>query len=132
MFLKSNIKHNEVYQKGQILNFNGEATLNGVAINNNFRVNEIGNYLLIIKGENNINSSISFEIKQLTVCNNDRDVDNFRIEKVENYNKVKEDTSYINNTITLENKNKYEIIIPLILSVCILCIVTFLFVRKKI
>lgn len=132
LFLKSNIKHNEVYQKGQILNFNGEATLNGVVINNNFRVNEIGNYLLIIKGENNINSSISFEIKQLTVCNNDRDVDNFRIEKVENYNKVKEDTSYINNTITLENKNKYEIIIPLILSVCILCIITFLFVRKKI
>lgn len=132
LYLQTNIKQNEQYQIGYNLSFNGEATLNGVAINNNFKVNDIGNYLLIIKGKNNVSKTISFSIDELTMVNEPIESDKFCVNKVETYNKLIEDTSYINNNISIESSNGYETIIPIVIIMFIVSVMMFIIVRKKI
>lgn len=60
------IKNNSVYDLGTVLYFNGEGKLNGKVINSGYVMNEIGNYILEINGQN-AKEFVYFEIEDMGI-----------------------------------------------------------------
>lgn len=63
--LVTNVIENEIYQKSHTITFNGDGILNDKEIKSPYVLNDIGSYLLIIKGENGLTHSVSFTISEL-------------------------------------------------------------------
>lgn len=128
----ANVNHKEKYQKGFIVTFNGVGLLNGNEINSNYKIDDIGKYLLVIKGENEEEVAIDFEIKDFVNHNDVKKQSDLIIKQASIYSGTvnNEDLlSYDNNLIKIDNFDK---VIPICLSILSLGILSFILMRKKI
>jgi len=130
--LQINIKPEEVYQRGYKLIFNGVGILNGEEINSGFIINDIGKYLLEIKGENAEKKLFSFVVSDLTMSSEPRDSVFLNIEKLEisSSNIKDENSSY--TTCEFNVKANYSEVIPIIISIFSLGVLSLILLRKKI
>ena len=131
--LVCNVESNEVYDINLVLNFNGIAYLNNEAINNNYIIEEVGNYQLDIIGINQEKRTFNFEVRDKCLKEKSK-----YFEKIENdqyeYMQYNEEKNYLasnNYEIMLYDKKenfKYALIFILIFSLAFL---SFLFFKKR-
>ena len=104
----ANVKNKEKYQKGFIVTFNGVGLLNGKEINSNYKIDDIGKYLLVIKGENEEEVAIDFEIKDFVNHNDVKKQSDLIIKQASIYSGTvnNEDLlSYDNNLIKIKGNS---------------------------
>lgn len=129
---KVNVTNNEVYQIGYKLCFNGEAILNGKKINSDYIINDIGNYQLIIYGENVDEMTYYFDISDLTISSSIKQPVDFEIIEITNTNQVYKNKPTNTSTIEYNVKQNYSEVIPLVISILSFGILSFVMLRKKI
>ena len=128
-----NVSSDEVYDLNLVLSFNGIAYLNNEAINNNYIIEEVGNYQLDIIGINQTKQSFNFEVRDKCLKEKSK-----YFKKVEDnqyeYMQYNEEKNYLSNNnyeIMLYDKKenfKYAIIFILIFS---LSFFSFLLFKKR-
>lgn len=129
---KVNVANNEVYQIGYKLCFNGEAILNGKKIKSDYIINDIGNYQLIIYGENVDEMTYYFDISDLTISSSIKQPVDFEIVEITNTNQVYKNKPTNTSTIEYNVKQNYSEVIPLVISILSFGILSFIMLRKKI
>lgn len=124
--LKINIKNNSTYALGTKLEFNGIGNLNGKEIKSGFQIDEVGNYVLEIKGNDEV-TYYNFYVKDFKEVN-----DNI---KYQNINYKKEEPKIIENELTpytYNNTNNYTVYMFIIILIAILTgFILSVFKRRK-
>jgi len=128
--LNCNIENNNTYQKGYILSFNGEGILNGIEISNNFTLNNIGKYQLVIEGYNET-EIIIFSIDELTITPIYTSPISFNINSVNIKTDSYNNEQYIDYKYEFITKDNSKEIVPIALTILCVGIIGFLFMRKK-
>ena len=132
VFLSTNIKSDAIYQQGLKLQFNGIGFLNGNEIKTNFIINDVGKYLLEIRGENIENVLISFEILDLTISSSIKEEVNLKLSGITFKEEILEDISYVNTICDFKSNKKYSNVVPLTISIISFGILSLILLRKKI
>ena len=135
VFDMCNVRDNETYQIGTKICFVGEGKLNGIGIESGYKINEIGNYVLIIKGVDE-EKYVSFEVKNLNeesieVVSTDNEI--ARIDNnYTNSNKTNEErnSSYINNESN-DEMNPYLYIVMTVIITSIFIIGLKIIIKRK-
>ena len=63
----SSVEENTIYDINHEVTFNGEGTLNGIAINSGYVITEAGNYTLVVKGKSTDIKVVNFTIEKLCI-----------------------------------------------------------------
>lgn len=129
---KTNISNNETYQTGFLATFNSNATLNGKEVQGKYQFNTIGNYQLIITGENIDPIVYNLDIKDLTISALPRLENDFSISNIVFTKQVINDKVNISNDVEYTVVTNYEQIIPLALAILSFGLLSFVMLRKKI
>lgn len=129
---KTNINNNDTYQIGFLATFNSKAILNGQDVQGKYQLNNIGNYQLIIQGENMDPMVYSFNIMDLTISALPRIENDFAVSDISFTNQVINDKVNISNDVEYNIKTNYEHVIPLVLVILSFGILSFIMLRKKI
>ncbi len=130
--LVTNITSETIYQTGLILEFNGIGTLNGERINSNYKINDIGKYLLIIEGGNGEKETISFYITDLCYSYIPREKIDLSITNYNVYHNNLTEEFYMYTTSSFLLKSNNSKTIPLALSIISFGVLSFILLRKKI
>lgn len=128
--LDCNIEENNIYQTGYKIRFNGEGTLNGEEINNEYIINDIGKYQLVIKG-NTDTKLITFSIDDLTINSINRETIKFNINSINIKPNIYNPEQYIDNKYEFIQLDTSKEMVPLSLAILSIGIIIFLFMRKK-
>lgn len=129
---KTNINNNDTYQTGFLATFNSNATLNGQEVQGKCQLSTIGNYQLIILGENVDPIVYNLNIMDLTISALPRLKNDFVVSDVLITKQVINDKTNISNDVAYDIKKNYEQVIPLVLSILSFGILSFVMLRKKI
>lgn len=120
-----NVKINEIYDTGFILEFNGIGYLNGEQINNGYTVTKEGTYTLEVYGNNEIKREINFKIEHHQLEYEIIKNTNFTIQEP-TLNVPKDTQSIIyqvndtaENKINYPRKNNWLMVIPVFSSVVV-------------
>lgn len=111
--LEININNNSTYNQGLRLEFNGYGNLNGVSIESGHVINDVGNYVLEIKGNEDI-KYYHFIVKKLVDEENDKNYEKLSYEIINSsntINKTLEQGKNISNTNSSNNIFKYIILV---------------------
>lgn len=76
-----NIKTNQVYDLGIILTFNGSGLLNGEEIENEYCIETVGEYSLIVQGNGEERHIINFRVEALSLEDKICEANQFKLEK---------------------------------------------------
>lgn len=129
---KTNVNNNETYQTGFLATFNSTATLNGEEVKGKCKLNSIGNYQLIITGENVEPIVYNIKIMDLTISALPRLENDFSISDILVTKQVINNKTNISNDVEYSIKENYEHIIPLVLAILSFGLLSFIMLRKKI
>lgn len=134
--LKTNVKNFSVYDVGLKLEFNAIGYLNGKQIENNYIINESGNYLLELYGISGEKESIYFIVDNLTVSDIEEEVQTKSSLTFENvFDKKTNSTNTVNNEVksdTLVLKNDWSfLIVSLVVGVISGTVISKLINRRK-
>lgn len=125
--LEINIINNSTYNKGIKLEFNGSGNLNGKAIDSGYIVNEVGNYVLEING-NDATTYYHFLVKDMIESNS-----SVSIKKLD-YSLLDEENTIVNdnkNIPEVENGSQTIVIVAIIICAIIGVTLSFLKLKKK-
>src|SRR5690606_6305350 len=64
---KINVKNSQIYDLGIRLEFNGQGYLNGEEIINEFIIEEVGEYSLVVHGSGGVREIINFKVDNLSL-----------------------------------------------------------------
>lgn len=133
-FFKSNISNDEVFDKGIIINFNGVGYLNDKLIDQNYKINDAGKYILEVIGEGE-KKIINFKIDELSL---ELDTIDLRQSHEDNIKIISKESSIVNqtgNTLKLINNIEEEVdslVVVIIFSFIIIGILGGLFLPIRI
>ena len=122
--LKTNITPFSTYDKGISLEFNAKGYLNGEEIENGYKVNNEGQYLLELLSTDGKKESIYFTVGSLTIDYNNIEVIGSEKQTEATYKRISEETIEKEHkvqisdaiTVTKNNYNYYYLIISLVLG----------------